>query len=705
MTTASRKHELPHDARSIAELYLSRGLAPIPVPAGKKGAIIAGWQDLRLTPDNLDEHFAKGKNLNVAVLNGTPSGNSVDIDLDAVEASRAAQVLLPRTGWIFGRRTSPASHWIYRAEQSLNKASDKYTDLDGSVLVELRGTGGYTIFPGSIHEGTGEHIQWEQFAEPGPVKLSDLRQAVGEVAAVALLARHWPAKGARQDAFLAMAGGLLRSGVEPKHAERIIEALAAATQDDEPTKRVGTVAATAATLKQTESCTSWPRLAELIGDEVVVSRVREWLRLSASGSTVNVPEERLWPIPPAEEAFYGLAGKIVRLIDPASEASLAALLFQLLIGFGNLIGRGAHFRVEGDRHSGNEFVVLVGRTSKARKGTSWSRINQMLKECDELWATGCVKSGASSGEGIIWAVRDPTQKRERIKENGQVRYEDVEADAGVEDKRLLIYEPEFATVLKQIERQGNTLSTILRQAWDGIELRSLTKNSPTSATEAHISVIGHITIEELQRCLSATETANGFANRFLFVCTERSKLLPEGGTIDPDQLQTLTSEFLDAVEFAKSVGEVRRDEAARVLWRQIYGELSEGKPGLSGALLARAEAHVMRLATLYALLDKSDKIRTQHLLAAMALWDYCERSVQFIFGDSLGDSVADELLRLLRGSPNGLTRTEIRDHFQRHESAARIGKALGLLLQHKLARRENEQTAGRPTERWFAAKT
>src|SRR5262249_10484372 len=158
----------------------------------------------------------------------------------------------------------------------------------------------------------------------------------------------------------------------------------------------------------------------------------------------------------------------------------------------------------------------------------------------------------------------------------------------------------------------------------------------------------------------------------------------------------------EALAFARSAAGVQRDDEARVVWREVYGELSEGRSGLAGALLARAEAHVMRLALLYALLDCSDAIKAPHLLAALALWDYAERSVYFVFGDSLGDPLADDLLRLLRASPGGLTRNEIRDYFGRHQPSERIGRALGLLLQHRLARCERQETGGRPAERWFA---
>jgi 5S rRNA maturation endonuclease (ribonuclease M5) len=417
-----------------------------------------------------------------------------------------------------------------------------------------------------------------------------------------------------------------------------------------------------------------------------------------------IPDDASWPAPLAEEAFYGLAGEVVRVLEPTSEADPAALLFQLLVAFGSVAGRGPHFSVEADRHHTNEYVVLIGRTSKARKGTSWGRILHLLTPADEAWAGDRVQGGLSSGEGLIWAVRDPIVKRERIREKGEVRYEDVVADEGIDDKRLLVHEPEFANVLKQTERQGNILSAVIRPAWDSGCLRTLTKNNPARATGAHISIIGHITCEELRRYLSATESANGFGNRFLWVCVDRSKALPEGGNPDPQALANVQQRLAAAVAFARGAGETYRDDEARELWRGVYAELSEGQPGLTGALLGRAEAHVMRLAMIYALLDCSATIGAPHLMAALALWQYVEESVRHVFGDSLGDPVADELLLLLRGAPQGLTRTEIRDFYGRNQSAERLGRALGLLVKHKLARLEQEKTSGRPAERWYTAR-
>jgi hypothetical protein len=159
----------------------------------------------------------------------------------------------------------------------------------------------------------------------------------------------------------------------------------------------------------------------------------------------------------------------------------------------------------------------------------------------------------------------------------------------------------------------------------------ITKNSPGRATDAHISIIGHITRDELRRLLTETESANGFANRFPMLAVRRSKCLPEGGNIGSDSMNDLVTRLQKAIEFAQSVGEVTRSDEARSLWAKIYPELSKGKPGLLGAITARAEAQVLRLSVIYALLDCSIKVEVQHLKAALALWDYCERSVAWIF--------------------------------------------------------------------------
>jgi hypothetical protein len=125
---------------------------------------------------------------------------------------------------------------------------------------------------------------------------------------------------------------------------------------------------------------------------------------------------------------------------------------------------------------------------------------------------------------------------------------------------------------------------------------------------------------------------------------------------------------------------------------------------LLGAIIGRAEAQVVRLALIYALLDQRDEVDLVHLEAAFAIWEYCEASARYIFGDALGDPIADEIFQVMRkAGDDGLTRTQIRDLFGRNRDADRIHLALSTLARHGKAKMVLKYTKGRPAEVWVAA--
>lgn len=321
---------------------------------------------------------------------------------------------------------------------------------------------------------------------------------------------------------------------------------------------------------------------------------------------------------------------------------------------------------------------------------------------DPDWKKDRIKSGLSSGEGLVFNVRDPIYKQEPIKEKGRVvDYQEIMVDPGESDKRLLVVEPELASILTVMGREGNTLSAMIRQAWDDGDLSPLTRNNPIKSTGAHITLITSITQQELLSRLDENNKANGFANRFLWAVVERSKELPEGAKIPDRIILSLTEKLTQAVTFARRGGIVTRDEDARDAWAKVYGPLSAGRPGLTGAILSRAEAQVLRLSVLYALLDSSLVVRLEHLKAALAVWEYCESSTRAIFGNRLGDPTADRILDALRSAgTEGLTDNDIYELFGRHRSTGERDRALNLLRDLKLVRSQVETTGGRPRTRW-----
>src|SRR5262249_55131531 len=157
-------------------------------------------------------------------------------------------------------------------------------------------------------------------------------------------------------------------------------------------------------------------------------------------------------------------------------------------------------------------------------------------------------------------------------------------DEGVSDKRLFVVEPEFAAALRGMQRQANTLSAAIRLAWDTGNLSTLTKHDPIIATGAHIAIVGHITADELRAELPATDTANGFANRFLFVAVRRSKLLPFGGERnDEGEVKSFVSRLAELATIAKTRQRITMTASARAAWEAVYPVLSEGSGGLHGA--------------------------------------------------------------------------------------------------------------------------
>jgi hypothetical protein len=375
------------------------------------------------------------------------------------------------------------------------------------------------------------------------------------------------------------------------------------------------------------------------------------------------------------------------------------LLLQFLVSFGNAVGRGPHCLIEGTKHFANLFTVLAGQTAKARKGTAADRIRQLFEAADAEWTEKCVRGGISSGEGILWAIRNPIYSMKK----GQLEC----TDPGVDDKRLLLDEREYQQALTVMTRPGNTVSRIIRDAWDGREhIESLTKNSPARVSNPMISIVSHITIEELRESLDRTAMANGYANRFLFACVRRGQLLPHVGSTASNRqaVNRLGPQIATALAKARGVNQVGMTDAAAKRWEKIYSDLSTEQPGLLGAITARAEPQVRRLALVYALTDGADTVDVAHLEAAEALWKFSAASARHIFGDTVGDPLADEILRALRACLiTGMTRTELTLMFRHspHRAGA-IGAALNRLLQLGRVRNEQATTSGRPAERWFA---
>ena len=333
---------------------------------------------------------------------------------------------------------------------------------------------------------------------------------------------------------------------------------------------------------------------------------------------------------PDPACLYGLIGDVARVGSDGTETNAYAIAANFMAYLSCAIGRGAYLPIGNTRHHARLFCLHIGRSGRGRKGDAVSlvlRIDQALRAKDKALVPQIHRGGLSTREGLAALIHDG--------------YRQGRQDApAIEDKRLWVVESEFTNVLHQGRRDGNTLSTALRDCWDGIDLKPATKSNRLYASDPHVCLSGAISPGELTGLMSARELTNGFANRFLMLWAERTRMLPfpkETPQATVEQLAVRTQEVL---AFARADQHGLREHlrmalSAQAQWHysQLYrGELnSEFGDGVVGALLERRAPMLLRLAMLMALADLQTRIDAQHIDVAMAWIRHATASVRFVF--------------------------------------------------------------------------
>jgi hypothetical protein len=329
---------------------LSRGFQPIPIKPRDKAPVGGGWEkrhwpegtsqaDIDTVWTEAHSGYDDDQMVNVGVLLGAPSNRLIDIDLDHPATKRLKDIFLPPTKARSGRPGKPSSHYWYIAKGEVGDAlpgTRQYLmprtpeGKRGAVIVEFRSTGGQTVIPPSIHP-SGEAYMWmgeHPFGgDKGPAVVDGrvLSVQVALLALAAVLQQTWPTEGSRHEAYLALAGGLLRMGdqVHPFWGDRgnaavLIGALAEATLDDDgPEARISeAIHTTISGLKNGKPVTGFPKLAEILGDKAV-DQIRALVQ--EVESLAGVMSRQAPQMPAAADTSPAAADSAQRVLDKIAE--------------------------------------------------------------------------------------------------------------------------------------------------------------------------------------------------------------------------------------------------------------------------------------------------------------------------------------------------------------------------------------------------
>lgn len=416
---------------------------------------------------------------------------------------------------------------------------------------------------------------------------------------------------------------------------------------------------------------------------------------------------------PDQAMLYGLIGDVGNAAAKTTEANRYAVAAGYMAFLSAAVGRDAYVAVGNTKHHARLFCLHVGRSGRGRKGDALSLTNRLREAIEarycqtyaenqggnlaglvcpaEMYSGGHHYGGLSTREGLALLIHDGyTHGKDEI--------------PAIRDKRLWVVESEFANVLHQAKRDGNTLSAALRDAWDGIGIRPATKTSKLWASDPHISMSAAITPTELRSLMQARELTNGFANRFLIFWAERERIISFPTPTPQEVLEDLVTRTMEVIAFARGSypesadsREMMLSDEARSEYDRCYrGELTSQADGeLVNAILERRPAMVLRIAMLFAFTDQSPRIEVTHLRAALAWARYHRDSVRFIFNDAAGEEAvrvstdaAERIAEFLRQHGDTSRSDLLVKCFSGHLSATRLDEAIEVLLMESPSRIE-----------------
>ncbi len=407
---------------------------------------------------------------------------------------------------------------------------------------------------------------------------------------------------------------------------------------------------------------------------------------------VDTPDNHRNAPRPSPDCLHGLIGDVARAGSVSTEANPFAIAANFIAFMGCAVGRGPFMSVGNTWHHARLFTLHIGRSGRGRKGDATSlvsRIERALRGLNADATPQVHRGGLSSREGLVYLIHDGyTEGKNEV--------------AAIFDKRLMVIESEFANILMQSKRDGNTLSSALRDCWDGVSLKPATKTSRLWATDPHICLAAAITPGELHSLMASRELTNGFANRFMMFWAEKTKSLAFPVATPQTEVDALAVRVLAVLEFCNATRWVDKDTMrvslstdARKRYEELYHkELNDNSAGERiTALIERRAPMLLRLAMLFALCDLTDEVQLVHINAGLAWVRYSVDSVKFIFASAVDEAAtaetndtAQKIVDYLADKKQATRKELTVNCFQGHTAKSRIDSALDELLSCNPAR-------------------
>lgn len=417
--------------------------------------------------------------------------------------------------------------------------------------------------------------------------------------------------------------------------------------------------------------------------------------------------------PPAltKDMLPGILQEAVDACTLNSEAVPIAVAINLLSYFSALIGPTVYLQIGDEERLLNDFVLMVGPSGLGKGASShgpkriFNRVEGFLAlNLDNQFQAAKSESikvypnlkihtgGLSSGEGLAAALDDGD-------DDGVLH--------SVPDKRLLVFEPEFANSMSMAQRSGNILMMVLRNAYDGVTIEPLTKKNKIRVSNPYVCLLAHITAKELSNHEQFSMLANnGMLNRFLILWQQPVKDVPFPLAIAQDKVDAMAQSLAESVLFArqnshethwkKIIGRSKAmtmSDDAIALWKKEYGRLLN-RPDceIVKTLTRRHRLHALILASLFALLEQRFEIQAQDIRLALEWCEYSRKSVVYIFNTMKDQRDANNVHELskkvlfaiyrLDDKNRQCTRTDIHNWFSRKLKSSQLQACLEHLLNY-----------------------